>query len=123
MITLITHEQFEAQLAELQSDTNNAAEHYIQLYAAATNEVKRWEDQAAKAKEQLGEILMEVGASKLETRFGSATVTRPSLRASYDWKKLDELCEDDNELANKIMPFRKVTEVPGFLRINPRMQR
>ena len=122
MITIITHEQFEQQLQELHPDTQAAANYFIALYDASTSEVKRWEQQAAKAKEMINEIIVETGETKLVTKSGTALVTKPSPRVSYDWKKLDELCEDDNELANRILPFRKVTEVAGSLRIDPRMR-
>lgn len=123
MITLITHEQFETMLQELQPDTATAANAFISLYGAATSEKKRWEQQAAKAKEMIAEIIIETGETRLTTKSGIASIIKPSLRIEYDWKKLDELCADNNELANLLLPHRKVTEVAGSLRIDPRMRK
>ena len=116
---MITLTEFTTQLDALFDSTEQAAEHYISLYGAATAEKKRWTQAAETVKERFTEIIVETGNTAWKTRAGTAKVIAPSVRAEYDTTALDELCAEDEYVAQLVLPLRKEKQVAGFLRIDP----
>lgn len=57
------------------------------------------------------------GGARWNTAAGSAYVSAPSTRASWDDKALMALCDDDPALAERILRYRKVTNVAGALTV------
>ncbi len=71
----------------------------------------------ASAKQVLADVLAEIGADRLETAAGTAYVTAPSIRSSYDAKGLDNLKVAIPSLALLLAPYRTEREIAGTLTI------
>lgn len=69
------------------------------------------------AKSLITDVITETGQATYRTKAGSAIISSPSQTVTYDAKALDALCQSMPDLANLLLPHRRVTERAGGLRI------
>jgi len=106
-------------LAKLASTTSTdvAVDVAIGVYIEAGSAADAYKDVQAEAKRLLGEIMLETGQTQLAASCGTAKITDPSVRVSYDTKALDALRASSDEYARLLGPHRKETVVDGSMRI------
>lgn len=87
----------------------------IAAYNLAAEQIRLYEAAKVRAKNRLSEIMVETGRLRFETPAGSASISSPSIRTSWDTDALNALIADDPTLAGRILPYRRQTEVAGTL--------
>lgn len=110
-------------LIEAASELDLADAKHVQSAIAIAVEAKRtaedvaapWNARVARARAWLATACQ--GGARWNTAVGSAYVSAPSTRASWDDKSLMALCDDDPALAERILRYRKVTNVAGALTV------
>ena len=94
-----------------------SVESAIACYLAAKAEMDAFSAVADAAKKLIGDVMTETGRTAYTTAAGKASITAPSVSASYDAKALDALAASDDGIARLLSPHRKVSERAGTLRI------
>lgn len=94
-----------------------AAEEAVSIYLALGAEIKAIEQAQATAKQVVSDLMVELGNDRIETRAGSAMVTKPSVSVTYNTKALDALRASDDALRRILDPHRTEKERPGTLTI------
>lgn len=62
-------------------------------------------------------VIAETGVTSWDTEAGTVIVTAPSVRVSYDSRALEVLMRADADIAMKLFPYRKETNVAGSMTI------
>lgn len=87
------------------------------IYLELGAEIEELNLARASAKQVIADVFTELGTDKLETPAGTAYVSRPSIRISYDWRGLDKLGQERPDLANVLSLYRTEKEVAGSLTV------
>jgi len=105
-------------LREAQTGTpEESVNSFVEAFRAAGDVESYAKSLKDQAKAGIGEVMAETGTLRYDVQAGSAYVTKPSIRASYDTKALDALCASNADIARILAPHRKETEVAGSLTI------
>ena len=112
-------------IAELRSALHQAQtgtpegslERAIGVYQHAGSLISHLEAVQAEAKLLISEIFLETRCTDVKTQSGRAYVSKPSVIVTYKAKDIDVACAEDTTLAEKLAPFRTVTERAGALTI------
>lgn len=99
------------------SSTEDAINAAIGVHAMCGDMIADLEKMQKDAKGMIAEVIEETGITDWSTDAGTIKVTAPSRRVTYDSKALDVLMQADADLASRLYPFRKETEVAGSVRI------
>lgn len=94
-----------------------SVESAIAVYQAASAEIDAYTAIKDAAKKLISDVMAETGQTAYSTKAGKVSVSAPSQRVNYDTKALDALAASSDEIARLLAPHRKVSEVPGGLRI------
>jgi len=94
-----------------------ATETAIAVYLAAAAEIDRYKAIQQKARDLIGEIMVETGKTKIRTQIGQAYVTKSGTSVRYDAKMLDALKAVDSHIDRLITPYRRESERAGTLTI------
>lgn len=111
---------FDTELARLHDWTGTpeeAAAHAINIYRAAAAETASLKAIQDAAKAAIGDLIAETGRERWDTESGTAVLTSPSVRTTWDSKALDALCASNDELARLLAPHRRETMVAGSVTI------
>jgi hypothetical protein len=103
--------------ATLSPSTEAAAENLIYLDREIAAEIDKLKEVQLTGRAHLQAIILETGQTKWATRSGTAQITAPSQRISYDAKALDALCKSNADIERILAPHRKVSETAGTLSI------
>jgi hypothetical protein len=103
--------------AEHQDNAERALDQAVGIYLDIASYIKVLQGLQAEAKRIAGDVLTELGSTEAKTSSGRCYVSKPAIIVSYDSKGLDELVQNDDELAVLLMPYRKLTERAGALTI------
>ena len=96
---------------------DKSVESAIAIYQAASAFADGYTIIKDAAKKLIADVMEETGQTKYVTLAGTAAITAPSQTVSYDAKAIDILLRDDADLALRLLPYRKVSERAGTLRI------
>ena len=97
--------------------TEGSLERAIGVFQHAGSLISALEAVQAEAKLLISEIFLETGCTDVKTQSGRAYVSKPSVIVTYKAKDIDAACAEDTTLAEKLAPFRTVTERAGTLTI------
>lgn len=104
-------------LAEGAEDPQRAADLAIRNIAAIKQAKAQLEEQEAKAKGVLHDLMDELQLDKIKTKSGTATIVASSVWFDYDAKAIDVLATVDPDFADKVEPFRRVKERKSYVRV------
>ena len=99
------------------SDDEDAVGYAIRAYLKLKEMVDELKDDMEKMKVVAEDAMAQLGIDGLDTEYGSATMTKGSKTVSYDAKAIDILIADDEQLAERLLPYRKESVREGSLRI------
>lgn len=111
-------DQLRAALERAQSGTpEGSLDTAVGVYKEAASYISALEALQKQAKQLITDIFTELGATEVKTSCGRAYVSKPTVLVTYDNKGLLALCGQDEELRNRLAPYRKETERAGVLTI------
>ncbi len=93
-------------------------ERLVGIYLEAKREAVEWDTLADSARARILEVMEEAGVDTYTVSTGKVTSTKPSTRTSFDVKALEVLMGGNAKLAEMLSPYRKVTQVPGGIKIS-----
>jgi len=105
--------------AENAEDPEQVLDRAIGLHMHMAGLIEGLREMQGQVKDLIGDVFVELGTTEASTPSGTATVTSPHVRISYDRKGLDALCETSDEMSILLEPYRRETQVAGSLRIMP----
>jgi hypothetical protein len=76
-----------------------------------------WQELQKRAKNILGDIIVETGRTSWEGQLARCYVPAPGKSVTYDAKALDALCASNSYLAEVLAPHRREIERAGSLTI------
>ncbi len=94
-----------------------AVEDAVAVYKEAASYLDALKGVQQAAKALIGEVFEEVGVEEMRTQIGKVYTASPAQIVRYDAKGLDLLCEQSQELAVLLEPYRKVSERKGSISI------
>lgn len=106
-----------ARLADWTGTPEEAAAHAIEIYRAAGNAATAMKTVQDAAKAAIGDLIAETGRERWETEAGTAVLTSPSVRMTWDSKALDALCKSSSQVDAMLAPHRRETMVAGSVTI------
>lgn len=106
------------QMLEEGGDPKATMEEAIGIYNEAQGLIKALEEMQAGIKTLVNEIFAELSITDFEGSAGKARVANAYTRTSYDTKGLDKLASERPDIGLMLEDYRKVTEVPGSVRIS-----
>lgn len=98
-------------------DDEDAIGYAIRAYLELKMEAETLKDFMDRMKVVAEDAMAQLGVDGIDTEYGSATMTKGSTTVSYDAKAIDILIADDEQLAARLLPYRKESVREGSLRI------
>lgn len=89
----------------------------VGVYNYAARLIEALQAVQADAKRTIGDVLAELNLDKAQTPNGAVAIVKATPTVTYNAKALDVLCADDEDLAARLAPYRKVTEKAPYLRV------
>jgi hypothetical protein len=112
-------EMYEAYMDEAinAEEHEDAIGYAIRAYLKLKEAVDKLKDDMDEMKAVAENAMAHLDIDGLNTEYGSVTMTKGSKTVSYDAKAIDILIADDDQLAARLLPYRKESVREGSLRI------
>ena len=85
----------------------------VAIYQHARSLIDALKEVQGQAKELIADVFEEVGVDELKTEMGKAYTVQPTTYTRFDARGLEQLCQESDELAVLLEPYRSVTERKG----------